>query len=130
MIVDTSAVMAILLGEDEAQIFAEVIGRSPAPRWSVVSAVELQAVLTRRFRGLLDEDAAALIGVLRLAPAPVTIEQSRIASDAYRNFGIGSDHPARLNFGDCFAYALSKSSGEPLLFKGDDFAATDIVPAI
>ncbi len=129
MIVDTSAVMAILLSEEEADRFAATITRSAHPRWSAASAVELQAVLTRRFRNLLDAEADAVIAALRLEVVPVTVEQSNIASEAYRRFGIGSHHPARLNFGDCFAYALSKASGEPLLFKGDDFAATDIVAA-
>jgi ribonuclease VapC len=60
---------------------------------------------------------------------PVTEAQARIAREAYRDFGKGSGHPARLNFGDCFAYALAKVTGEALLFKGDDFAHTDIKPA-
>jgi ribonuclease VapC len=68
--------------------------------------------------------------VARILVAPVTEQQARIARAAYRDFGKGSGHPARLNFGDCFAYALAKDTGEPLLFKGRDFAHTDIVPAL
>jgi ribonuclease VapC len=60
---------------------------------------------------------------------PVTTAQARIARDAYRDFGRGSGHPAQLNFGDCFAYALATETGEPLLFKGDDFGHTDVLPA-
>ena len=60
---------------------------------------------------------------------PVTIEQARLAREAYRDYGKGSGHPARLNFGDCFAYALARDTGEPLLFKGDDFRRTDVTPA-
>ena len=60
---------------------------------------------------------------------PVTEAQARIAREAYRDFGRGSGHPARLNFGDCFAYALAKAMNEPLLFKGDDFTHTDLTPA-
>jgi len=61
---------------------------------------------------------------------PVTLEQARLAREAYRDFGKGSGHPAKLNFGDCFAYALAKATGEPLLFKGDDFIHTDISSAL
>jgi ribonuclease VapC len=65
-----------------------------------------------------------------ISVAPVTENQAQIAREAYRDFGKGSAHPARLNFGDCFAYALAKESGEPLLFKGDDFSHTDVVPVL
>jgi ribonuclease VapC len=61
---------------------------------------------------------------------PVTVEQARIAREAYRDFGKGSGHPAKLNFGDCFAYALARATGEPILFKGDDFRHTDLAPTI
>lgn len=65
----------------------------------------------------------------RIAIEPVTEEQARIARQAYRDFGKGSGHPAQLNYGDCFAYALAKVTGEPLLFKGDDFVHTDLTAA-
>lgn len=65
-----------------------------------------------------------------IAIAPVTVDQAQIGSDAYRRYGRGSGHPANLNFGDCFAYALSRATGEPLLFKGDDFAQTDVLAAL
>jgi ribonuclease VapC len=71
----------------------------------------------------------ALIKEAQIIIEPVTELQARIARDAYRDFGKGSGHTAKLNFGDCFAYALAKSTGEPLLFKGDEFAHTDIRPA-
>ena len=70
-----------------------------------------------------------LIRQAQILIEPVTETQARIAREAYRSFGKGSGHPARLNFGDCFAYALAKELGEPLLFKGDDFSKTDIAPA-
>jgi ribonuclease VapC len=79
-------------------------------------------VLSRRFEQLL---ADAVIAI-----EPVTLAQARIAREAYRDFGKGSGHPARLNLGDCFAYALAKEKDEPLLFKGQDFAHTDIAPAL
>jgi ribonuclease VapC len=74
----------------------------------------------------LDELLAAADIVIE----PMTVEQARIARDAYRDFGKGSGHPARLNLGDCFAYALAIEMGEPLLFLGDDFRATDVTPAL
>ena len=77
---------------------------------------------SRRFDDLLKE--------AQLVIEPVTEAQAEMAREAYRDFGRGSGHPAKLNFGDCFAYALSRSSGEPLLFEDDDFAHTDIAPAL
>ncbi|HEY6425342.1 MAG TPA: type II toxin-antitoxin system VapC family toxin [Pseudonocardiaceae bacterium] len=70
-----------------------------------------------------------LVTKARLVIEPVTADQAAIARAAYRYFGKGSGHPAQLNFGDCFAYALAKSADEPLLFKGDDFSSTDLLPA-
>ena len=78
-------------------------------------------VASRRFDDLLREAQAEI--------EPVTEAQARIAREAYRDFGRGSGHPARLNFGDCFAYALARITGE-LLFKGDDFTHTDVIPAL
>jgi len=129
MIVDSSAVIAILRDEEEAAHFAEAIEQAESVRVSAASYVEVGAIVdqardpvaSRRVDDLLDV-AAAII-------EPVTVEQSVIARAAYRDFGKGSGHPAGLNFGDCFSYALAKVSGEPLLFKGDDFAHTDIEPA-
>ena len=71
-----------------------------------------------------------IVEVAQLAVVPVTGSQATLARAAYRDYGKGSGHPARLNFGDCFAYALATESGEPLLFKGDDFGHTDISPAL
>lgn len=82
-------------------------------------------VLSRNLDVLLD----ALLEEADLTIEPVTANQARIARMAYREFGRGSGHPARLNFGDCFAYALAKETGEPLLFVGNDFAQTDLRPA-
>jgi ribonuclease VapC len=125
VIVDTSALIAILRDEPEAPMFAEAIAVA-ACRISAASFLEAAAVIdagrdpvaSRRFDELL---AAAQVMI-----EPVTETQARIAREAYRDFGKGSGHPAQLNFGDCFAYALAKESGEPLLFKGDDFHHTDI----
>jgi len=130
MILDTSAVIAILRDEPDAAAFAEAIEQAARRRISAVNYVEAAAVIdgsrdpiaSRRFDELLRE-------------ADVTIEavsenQARIARAAYRDFGRGSGHPAKLNFGDCFAYALAKAKREPLLFKGDDFAHTDVRRAL
>ena len=88
---------------------------------AVIIEASRDPVASRRFDDLIKE--------AHIIIEPVTEPQARIARDAYRDFGKGSSHPAKLNFGDCFAYALAKSTGEPLLFKGDEFAHTDIRPA-
>lgn len=130
MILDTSAVIAILRNEPEAMRFAEAIEAANRRRISAVNYVEAAAVIEsshdpvagRRFDQLLQE-AEVTIEV-------VTVKQARIAREAYRDFGKGTKHRARLNFGDCFAYALAKEMSEPLLFKGNDFNHTDIEPAV
>jgi len=129
MIVDTSAVMAILLGEPDTRKFATAMIDAPNCTISAGSWIELSAVLTR---GRHDLDAALNDLVVRsqLKIAPVTVDQARIGHDAYRTYGRGSGHSARLNFGDCFAYALARASGESLLFKGEDFARTDVIAAV
>lgn len=129
MIVDTSAVVAILLDEPERRQFLTVIATAPVVRISVGSVIEttIVAIRSRKF----DPDFVdRLITRFGVEIVPVTLEQAQLARAAYRTYGRGTGHPARLNFGDCFAYALAKSTGEPLLFKGDDFAATDIVSAV
>ncbi|MFZ3341149.1 MAG: type II toxin-antitoxin system VapC family toxin [Terriglobales bacterium] len=126
MIIDTSAVIAILNNEPEAADFAEAIEQALDRRISAVNYVEAAAVIdkdrdpvaSRRFDELLREANVVI--------EPVSENQARIARAAYRDFGKGSGHPARLNFGDCFAYALAKAKGEPLLFKGNDFGRTDV----
>ena len=130
MIVDTSALIAILRGESDAVSFAEAIENATVRRLSAMNYVEAAAVVewsrdpvaNRRFDDLLQQAGIVI--------EDVTEKQARIARDAYRDFGRGSGHPAKLNLGDCFAYALAKSAGEPLLFKGKDFAHTDVEPAI
>jgi ribonuclease VapC len=129
MIVDTSALIAILRDEPDAMSYAKAIANAAVRCISAASYVETAAVIdasrdpiaSRRFDDLLREAHFVI--------EPVTEAQARIAREAYRDFGRGSGHPASLNFGDCFAYALAKAKNEPLLFKGDDFAHTDITPA-
>jgi ribonuclease VapC len=130
MILDTSAIIAVLRDEPGAAPFARAIEDAAYRRISAVNYVEAAAVIdgsrdpvaSRRFDDLLRE--------AQVIVEPVTEAQARIAREAYRDFGKGSGHPARLNFGDCFAYALAKEMAEPILFKGDDFPLTDIVPAL
>jgi len=126
VIIDTSAVVALLRGEPEASAFAEAIECARSRRISAAGYVEAAAVTDQSgdpvARRALDE----LIDVAQIAIEPVTEGQARLAREAYRDFGRGSGHPAGLNFGDCFSYALAKAMGEPLLFKGEDFSHTDL----
>ena len=130
MIIDTSAIIAILRAEPEATSCARSIAGATDRRVSAVNFVEAAVVIdasrdpiaTRRFDNFITE--------ANIIVEPVTEIQAQIAREAYRDFGKGSGHPAKLNFGDCFAYALTKEFGEPLLFKGNDFAQTDIVSAL
>ena len=127
MIVDTSALVALIGDEAEASTFADMLSASPdSVSMSAASYLEAGIVVDGvRFKGQahrLDE----LISQLDIAVAPVTESQVRIARQAYRDFGKGSGHPASLNFGDCFAYALATERGETLLFKGNDFSHTGI----
>lgn len=129
MIVDASAVLAILLREAEGPSFLDRIIADPAPKMSVINWMEVAIRVERQ--GVPDSVMAfdSLIEALGLALIPADAQQGLAARRAYRLYGKGSGHPARLNLGDCFAYALAVSSGEPLLFKGEDFARTDVMPA-
>ena len=129
MIVDTSAIVAMILKEPEGPVFAARIAADRTNRMSVVSFVEVSIVLSRREgeAGLLE--FRELVRNLGISVDPVTVEQCDLAVAAFQNFGRGN-HPARLNFGDCFTYALAKSTGEPVLFKGDDFSRTDLTAAL
>lgn len=128
MILDTSALMAIVLGERDAGVFADAV--KPGVPTAISAATWFEAAIVAM--GYSDEAADGLQSALDwIFPeiVPVTHEQMLIAREAYRKFGKGR-HKARLNFGDCFAYALAMERGEPLLFKGDDFAATDVKRAL
>ncbi|RHW18067.1 type II toxin-antitoxin system VapC family toxin [Sphingomonas gilva] len=131
MIVDTSAIVAILRGEsDSSAMAAALVVGGDKVSLSAGSWIELAAVITRSGQHHLWADAEDLIETAPISIAPVTIEQAEIAREAYRRYGLGTGHPAKLNFGDCFAYALAKATGEPLLFKGADFAHTDVARAL
>jgi ribonuclease VapC len=130
MIVDTSAVIAILRNEPEAQVCAVAIESARIRRMSAVSFVEAAAVVDGTRDPVASRRLDDFIKVAKIVIEPVTESQARLAREAYRDFGKGSGHPARLNFGDCFTYALTKSCDEQLLFKGDDFIHTDLTPAL
>ena len=127
MIVDSSAITAIVLDEPDRGAFVDRLARSSVRRVSAGTWIELSAVLTRRRDPVADAAFTVIVQEVTLTIEPVTAAQAQIGWDAYRAFGRGTGHPADLNFGDCFAYALAKATGEPLLFKGDDFARTDLV---
>jgi ribonuclease VapC len=130
MIIDSSAVLAILFGEEDAAVYAGAIESAGECRMSAVNWLETairidlhgDPVASNAFDDFMREAAIAV--------EPVDLEQAQIARSAYRAYGKGTKHPARLNLGDCFAYALAKLASEPLLFKGDDFAQTDLIPAL
>lgn len=129
MVIDTSALVAILGQEGDARVLADRIEDDPVRLLSAATYVEATIVVAARSgdRGLRElERLLALIGAEIM---PVTEAQAREAAGTHRRFGRGR-HPARLNFGDCFAYALAMETGEPLLFKGDDFARTDVAPVL
>lgn len=128
MIIDTSAIIAILRDEPEAQFCAMAIESAAQRRVSAANFLEAAVVIDGSRDPVASRRFDELVREARLSVEPVTETQARIARDAYRDFGKGSGHPAQLNFGDCFAYALAKTTGEPLLFKGNDFTHTDITP--
>lgn len=130
MIVDTSALIAILRDEPEAATCAEAIATAPQCRMSAANFVEAAIVIDGSRDPVASRRFDDLVTAAQLVIEAVTEVQARIAREAYRDFGRGSGHPARLNFGDCFAYALARATGEPLLFKGDDFCHTDVTPAL
>ena len=127
MVVDTSALIAILFDEPEKPAFASAIDAAADPKVSAVTRVEAIMVYLGR-RQSDPADVIALVGILGLKTIDVDRAQADRALDAFTRFGKGR-HPARLNLGDCFVYALAASLNEPLLFKGSDFLKTDIVPA-
>jgi len=129
MIIDTSALIAILRDEPEAQDCARAIERNPIRRLSAANFVESALVIDESRDPIASRRFDDLVREAHIAIEPVTEAQARIAREAYRDFGKGSGHPAKLNFGDCFAYALAKTTGEPLLFKGEDFIHTDVISA-
>jgi ribonuclease VapC len=130
VIVDTSAIIAVLKEESDGPRFLHALTILTEPKgMSAANYLEAGIVVDANRNPLLSRRLDDLIVQTDIAVEPVTREQAEIARAAYRDFGKGSGHPAGLNFGDCFAYALAKSMREPLLFKGDDFSHTDVASA-
>ena len=125
MILDTSAIVAILYREPEAAAYVRLIHDADICRISVASYVELSMVIENQLGSEGMRQAEAFFRRAGIVVEPVTIDQGELARQAFLDFGKGR-HKAGLNFGDCFSYALAKAMGEPLLFKGNDFSQTDI----
>ena len=129
MVIDSSALIAILGREPEEQAFRSALKLASTRLLSASTRVEIGIVAL----GLAGEvglnQADALLETLRVETVPLSADHARLAIDAFRRFGKGR-HPAGIDFGDCFSYALAKATGQPLLFKGDDFSQTDIKPAV
>lgn len=125
MIIDTSALIAILLGEPEAELFALAIARAPRRIVSAFTALETAIVIEAKKGDPGGRELDLLIHLAKIEIVALTTEQLEIARSAWRKYGKGR-HPAGLNIGDCCSYALAKYGGEPLLFKGGDFSQTDV----
>lgn len=125
MVIDTSAVLAILQAETEAPRVAAAIAAAPARRLSAVSYVESSIVVETRYGVPGADKLGRLLHEAGIEIVAVSADQARIARDAYRRFGKGR-HPAALNLGDCFSYAAAAAYAEPLLFVGEDFRRTDV----
>jgi ribonuclease VapC len=128
MIIDTSALVAILDQEPEAERIVRTLAATPERMLSAANLVEVGIVMQARRGDDGARDVDLLLAKLRIEIAPFTARQAEIARKAFRRFGRGR-HDAKLNFGDCFAYALAKDASTPLLFKGDDFGKTDVIVA-
>ena len=130
MIVDASAVIAIIKGEPEAETFAAAMKAAGSLRISAATYLEAFIVVDGYRDPKLSARLDEIINHPRVIIEPVTVDQARIARQAYRDYGKGSGHRAGLNFGDCFSYALARVQREPILFKGDDFLHTDLRSAV
>jgi ribonuclease VapC len=130
VIIDASALIAILLDEPERAAFERAIAQDFDPRISAATYVETGIVVDSRRDPMRSRYLDSFLAVADVAIEPLTAEQAVIAREAYRDFGRGSGHPANLNFGDCFSYALATAFNEPLLFKGNDFTHTDVRRAV
>jgi len=129
MILDTSAIVAVIEDEPEADQFLALMLDAPRVRMSASTYVDTGVVIDSRNDPVLSRSLDTLLEELGVTIEPVTTEQAVIARRAYRDFGKGRSHPAQLNFGNCFSYALAVTTGDSLLFTGEDFTHTDIQPA-
>lgn len=130
VVADPSSLTAVVLGEADAERhLAVLVAHAGDVQLSAASAVELGIVIEAKQGAEATADLQRLIELVGISTVPFDAEQSAVAVAAWRRFGKGR-HPAALNLGDCFSYALAKTTGAPLLFKGDDFAATDVTSAL
>jgi len=129
MCVDASALIAIVTAEAEGEALAERLDAAPAPIASPVAVYEAALGIARKKQGGLEAaraDVAMLLDLARIDVVPIGPEDADRALDAFERYGKGTGHPARLNMGDCFAYAVAQHHAVPLLNKGEDFALTDL----
>jgi ribonuclease VapC len=130
MIVDSSAIVAVIKREPDWIAFYDRMNLTECLRMSAASYLETSIVLDSRRDPAMSTMLDDVLEEVGMVIEPVTAEQTRIARQAYRDYGRGSGHPANLNFGDCFSYALARVKREPLLYKGDDFVHTDLRSAV
>lgn len=130
MIIDTSALIAVITGEEERKQFLTAMGEADCCRMAAPTYLELGIVVDGRGLPRLSRRVDALLEAHQVSIVDFTAEHAEAAREAYRRFGKGSGHRARLNFGDCIAYAVATVEGEPLLFKGQDFTHTDVRNAL
>jgi ribonuclease VapC len=130
VIVDTSAIVAILKADDDAAVYAQAIATAEARRLSAAGYLECGIVLDSQRDPIISRGLDDLLEEAEFVVQPVTERQARLARQAYTDFGKGSGHPAGLNFGDCLSYALALELREPLLWKGDDFGHTGVQSAL
>ena len=133
MFVDASAIVAVLTGEPDADVLANTLDAARAPITSAVAVFEATLGLCRKRHASVAEaqaDVAEFLAMAGVRNVSITAREAEAALDAFSRYGKGRGHPAQLNMGDCFAYAVAKTYRTALLFKGDDFAQTDIEPAL
>lgn len=126
MVIDSSAIVAILFGESDANYFSSAIEADPTRLMSAAAILEVSMVIENELGDAGGRELDILMHRTGIETIAFNEEQLKVARHAFREYGKGR-HPAGLNFGDCFSYALSRTSGEPLLFKGDDFSKTDVI---
>ena len=130
MVIDSSALIALLLGEPETADFVAAIAAASSRAVSAPTYLETAIVILARSGPKAQEKLDRLLNDLEIEVVSFARDEAALAATAYRQYGEGSGHAAGLNFGDCFSYALAKRRNEPLLFKGDDFSHTDLMVAI
>lgn len=135
MIIDSSAIVSIIRGEDDAPVHSRALALAalsdpPSGKISAATLVELCLVIDGAKDPVNSARLDEILADNQVETVPFTAEHARVARQAHRDFGRGSGHPARLDLGDCFSYALAKATREPLLYKGDDFGHTDVRSAL